>query len=57
VFSDHYSCFVVSGDFIVDFDKHKIHYILLLDVCNDNDFRFAILFTMFVPSISHMILI
>jgi hypothetical protein len=36
-FNDYY--FVTGGDFNVDFDKHKIHSRLLLDVCNDNDFR------------------
>ena len=40
-FSDH--CFVLGGVFNVDFDKHNIHSRLLLDVCNDNDFRFAAL--------------
>jgi exonuclease III len=50
-FNDH--CFVIGGDFNVDFDKHNIHPRLLLDVCNDNDFRIATLNDT-VPSISHI---
>ena len=40
-FSDH--CFVLGGDFNVDFNKHKVHSRLLRDICNDNDLRFATL--------------
>jgi hypothetical protein len=40
-FNDH--CFVLGGDFNVDFNKHKAHSRLLRDICNDNDLRFATL--------------
>lgn len=40
-FNDH--CFVLGGDFNVDFDKHQIHSKLLLNACNDNNVRFATL--------------
>ena len=40
-FNDH--CFVLGGDFNVDFNKHKVPSRLLRDICNDNDLRFATL--------------
>ena len=40
-YSDH--CFIIGGDFNVDFNKHKVHSKLLLDACNVNDLRLATL--------------
>ena len=40
-YSDH--CFVIGGDFNVDFNKHKVHSKVLQDVCNANDLRVATL--------------
>jgi len=40
-FSDH--CFIIGGDFNVDFNKHKVHSKLLLDICDENDIRVATL--------------
>ena len=36
-FGDH--CFVLGGDFNVDFNKHRKHTRLLQEVCEVNDFR------------------
>jgi len=38
---DH--CFIIGGDFNVDFNKHKWHSRLLRDVCNANNLRLATL--------------
>jgi len=40
-YDDH--CFVIGGDFNVDFNKHKLHSRLLHDICNENDLRLATL--------------
>jgi len=38
---DH--CFIIGGDFNVDFNMHKLHPRLLRDVCNVNNLRLATL--------------
>jgi len=38
---DH--CFVIGGDFNVDFNKHKLRSRLLRDICNENGSRLATL--------------